>query len=98
DTKFEPGEFRERYFRGDRKKQVADRVAALRRDLDSVPGTLAEIALRFCISNPAVSTVIPGMRKLRNVESSCGVSDAGPLDERVLSILKKHAWDRDFYR
>ena len=43
-------------------------------------GTLPEIALRFCLSNPAVSTVIPGMRRVRSVESNCAVSDLGPLD------------------
>ena len=49
-TVFEPGEFREAYFRGDRKRQVMEHVAALRRDLAQEPGTLAEIALRFCLS------------------------------------------------
>ncbi len=96
-TEFEKDDFRGRYFRGDRKQQVADRVAALQKDLAGVDGTLAEIALRFCLSAPAVSTVIPGMRKTRNVESSCGVSDKGPLPGDVLARLKQHAWDRNFY-
>jgi aryl-alcohol dehydrogenase-like predicted oxidoreductase len=97
ETRFEPGEFRAWYFRGDRKKQVAEHVEALRRDLAGVPGTLAEIALRFSISHPAVSTVIPGMRKVRNVESSLGVSQAGPLDDMTLEVLRRHAWDKNFY-
>jgi aryl-alcohol dehydrogenase-like predicted oxidoreductase len=96
-TSFEPDDFRAYYFRGDRKKQVAERVAALRRDLADVEGTLPEIALRFCLSHPAVSTVIPGMRKVRNVEANCVVSDKGPLDEQVLRILRRHAWNRNFY-
>ncbi len=97
DSVFDPAEFRSFYFRGDRKRQVAERVAALQRDLAGVPGTLAEIALRFCISHPAVSTVIPGMRKVRNVESSCGVWERGPLERPTLEALKKHAWEKDFY-
>ena len=96
-TKFETGEFRDWYFRGDRKKQVAERVSALKKDLEDVPGTLPEIALRFCLSSPAVSTVIPGMRRIKTVESSIPVSDLGPLDERVMSILRRHAWDKNFY-
>jgi aryl-alcohol dehydrogenase-like predicted oxidoreductase len=96
-TKFEPGEFREWYFRGDRKRQVVDHVDALRRDLGSVKGTLPEIALRFCLSNTAVSTVIPGMRSLRSVEANCAVPDLGPLDLDLLAILKQHAWDKNFY-
>ena len=97
ETVFEKGEFRDWYFRGDRKRQVVEHVNALRRDLKGVEGTLAEIALRFCVSHPAVSTVIPGMRKVRNVESSCTVSDLGPLSPDVLAILKKHAWVKDFH-
>jgi len=97
DTKFEPGEFREWYFRGDRKRQVVERVRALQRDLENETDTLAETALRFCLSHPAVSTVIPGMRKIRNVESSISVSEKGPLPPTTLAKLRKHAWNKNFY-
>ncbi len=97
ETVFAPGEFREAYFRGDRKQQVAEHVAALKRDLQDVPGTLAEIALRFCLSNEAVTSVIPGMRRVSTVESSCRTSASGPLDAATLAILRRHAWDRNFY-
>jgi aryl-alcohol dehydrogenase-like predicted oxidoreductase len=97
DTEFEPSDFRAGYFRGDRKRQVAERVAALEKDLRDVPGSLAQIALRFCLSHPAVSTVIPGMRKVANVEANASVSAAGPLSEEVLTRLKKHAWTKNFY-
>jgi aryl-alcohol dehydrogenase-like predicted oxidoreductase len=98
ETRFEPGDFRESYFRGDRKRELVEHVNALKRDLEGVPGSLAEIALRFCLSHPAVSTVIPGMRRVATVESSCRVSDAGPLDRKTLAILKHHAWNRNFYQ
>jgi aryl-alcohol dehydrogenase-like predicted oxidoreductase len=97
DSKFEPGEFRESYFRGDRKRQVVEHVSALKKDLEGVPGTLPEIALRFCLSNKAVSSVIPGMRRVETVESSCRAATAGPLDAKTLAILKRHAWNRNFY-
>jgi aryl-alcohol dehydrogenase-like predicted oxidoreductase len=99
-TTFPRGDFREWYFRGDRKKQVAERVAALLRDLVPDPGegvSLPDTALRFCLSNPAVSSVIPGMRGVRHVESNVALSDRGPLPANVLAILKRHAWDRNFY-
>jgi aryl-alcohol dehydrogenase-like predicted oxidoreductase len=96
-TRFEPGDFRESYFRGDRKKQVVERVAALKRDLAGVDGTLPEIALRFTLSQPAVSTVIPGMRSVKNAVANCAVSGKGPLDAGTLAILKHHAWDKNFY-
>jgi aryl-alcohol dehydrogenase-like predicted oxidoreductase len=96
-TVFHPDDFRAEYFQGDRKLQVAQRVAALQRDLGAVPGTLPEVALRFCISHPAVSTVIPGMRTVAHVESNIAVSDAGPLDAATLAVLRHHAWDKNFY-
>jgi aryl-alcohol dehydrogenase-like predicted oxidoreductase len=98
DTVFEKGEFRDSYFRGrDRKKQVVEHVTALEKDLEGVPGSLPEIALRYCLSHPAVTTVIPGMRKVRTVESSCSVSDLGALPNDVLAKMKKHAWVKDFH-
>jgi aryl-alcohol dehydrogenase-like predicted oxidoreductase len=97
ETKFPPGDWRERYFRGDRKQQVAERVEALRRELEGVEGTLAEIALRFCLSHTAVSSVIPGMRRRETVESSCRAGQLGPLAPGVLQRLRRHAWRRNFY-
>lgn len=96
-TQFEPGEFRAFYFRGDRKRQVVEHVEALKKDLADLPDTLAEVALRFCLSHPAVSTVIPGMRKVRNVESSVSVSDRGPLPPEIIARLRRHAWNKNFY-
>ena len=96
-SNFEGDEFRAFYFKGDRTKQVVEHVSALRADLDGVTGSLPEVALRFCISHPAVTTVIPGMRKARNVESNCRVSDSGPLEEGLLQKLRKHAWNKNFY-
>ncbi len=96
-TTFPPGDFRESYFRGDRKRELVEHVEALKRDLEGVPGTLPQIALRFCLSNRAVTTVIPGMRRIETVESSCRAAAAGMLDSHTLAILKKHAWDRSFY-
>ena len=59
------------------------------------PGmTMAEMALRFILSNPDVGTVIPGMRKTENVEANTAVSDAGPLPPELLASLRKHRWDR----
>ena len=97
DTEFQHDDFRAFYFRGDRKKQVVEHVDALAKDLGKREETLAETALRFCLSHPAVSTVIPGMRRVRNAEMNTAVSNRGPLDDKTMSILRRHAWDKDFY-
>lgn len=96
-SEFEPSDFRAFYFRGaDRKRQVVEHVEALRRDLDGA--SLPETALRFCLSHPAVSSVIPGMRSVRHVESNAALSDAGPLEGETLAMLRRHAWERNFYQ
>jgi aryl-alcohol dehydrogenase-like predicted oxidoreductase len=97
DTIFPTGDFRNRYFRGDRKKQVADRVMKLRELRGKEAETLPELALRFCLHHPAVSTVIPGMRKLQHVESNCVASDARSLSLPIIEELRNHAWVRNFY-
>ena len=56
--------------------------------------TMAEMALRFILSNRDVSTVIPGMRKVAHVESNIAASDAGPLSPELLARLRAHRWDR----
>jgi len=96
-TTFPAGDFRDFYFRGNRKKEVALHVNALLRDLGDFV-SLPETALRFCLSHPAVSSVIPGMRTRRHAEINSAISDQDPLAAATLAILKRHAWDRNYYR
>ena len=72
-------------------------MAAIQQDLAIRDGAMPEVALRFCLSHPAVSSVIPGMRSRANVEFNCSIPGKGPLPEKVLAILKRHAWERNFY-
>jgi len=60
------------------------------------PGSsMAEMALRFILNHPDVSTIIPGMRKIRNVEANIAASDKGPLPGVLHAELRKHRWDRE---
>jgi aryl-alcohol dehydrogenase-like predicted oxidoreductase len=94
ETEFPRGDFRNGYFGGGGKHETWDRVQAIARDLDISIERLPEIALRFCFTHPAVSTVIPGMRALHNVDANAAAVEAGPLSERELEILRAHRWDR----
>ncbi|MEV7084095.1 aldo/keto reductase [Streptomyces sp. NPDC093516] len=94
---FPEGDFRNRYFRDDRPAEVERRVTAICADLGIEPEDMAETALRFVLSAPAVSTVIPGMRSVRNVERNTAVSDGRLLDEDRLAVLARHRWQRNFY-
>ncbi len=94
---FDEGDFRNEYFRGDRKEQVQERVRAIVSELGVTEDEIAEVALRYILSHPAVSTVIPGMRSVRNVERNMRVADGKGLPEDQVRLLKNHRWDRNFY-
>jgi aryl-alcohol dehydrogenase-like predicted oxidoreductase len=97
DTEFEGDDFRAHYFRGDRKREVHERALAIASDLGIDQSNLAEAALRFILGEPTVSTVIPGMRSLRNVERNIAASDAGGLPADQRERLRAHRWVRNFY-
>ncbi len=97
ETTFLPDDIRARYFRGDRKKQVMEHVNKLRPFLGEEAATLPELALRFVLNHPVVSTVIPGMRNVKNVESNCKCSDGQRLSPGLAAELKLHAWERNFH-
>jgi aryl-alcohol dehydrogenase-like predicted oxidoreductase len=97
DTKFPDGDFRNHYFRGDRKQQVWDRVQSILRDTKTPPEKMPELALRYCLSHPAVSSVIPGMRSSKHVAANVAASDAGTLSAQTIETLHRHRWVRNFY-
>jgi len=96
-TTFPPGDFRNNYFQGKRKEEVFRRTNGLKRLLGAEAGSLPELALRFCLHHPAVSTVIPGMRTVTNVKSNCSVSDGRKLSDGLIAQLRPHAWTKNFY-
>ncbi|MGH9703835.1 MAG: aldo/keto reductase [Candidatus Acidiferrales bacterium] len=93
DTKFPPGDWRGHYFSPDNLRNTVERVEKLK---PVVPAgmTLPEMALRFVLSHPAVSTQIVGMRKHAHVRDNLAASEAGPLNHALLEKLKQHRWDR----
>ena len=56
---------------------------------------MAEMALRFILSNSDVTTVIPGMRSSKNVLANLAASAAGPLPPDLIARLREHRWDRE---
>jgi aryl-alcohol dehydrogenase-like predicted oxidoreductase len=97
DTEFDEGDFRANYFRGDRKRELEERVRAIVSDLGISEEDLPEVALRFVLSHPAVSTTIPGMRSVRNVERNVAIADGKGLPPDQVERLKAHRWVRNFY-
>jgi aryl-alcohol dehydrogenase-like predicted oxidoreductase len=93
DTKFPPDDWRASYFVEDNLKECVPRVEALKK-LVPAQASLAEMALSFILANEAISTVIPGMRKVAHVEANLMLSDGPRLDPSLYQTLKRHRWDR----
>ncbi len=93
DSKWPEGDWRNTYFTSVNLLPTLERVEKLKSLVP--PGmTLPEMAMKFILSNPDVSTVIPGMRKMHHVEQNIGVSGAPLLPQDLLDELKNHRWDR----
>ncbi len=93
ETRFPESDWRSKYFGPENLGQTLPRVEKLR---EIVPSgmRMPEMALRFILSNPDVSTTIIGMRKPEHVRQNVETSDAGGLDSGLLKDLKGHRWDR----
>ncbi|MDE2484934.1 MAG: aldo/keto reductase [candidate division NC10 bacterium] len=98
DTTFPRDSFQGFYFREGRLQETCERVDRLKPLLEGEIKTVAQLALKFCLSHPAVSTVIPGMRRPEHVEANCSASDGEPLGSEPLAALRAHAWPRNFYQ
>jgi len=94
DRVFPEGDFRRSYFNAENTAATMDRIERLHKFLPAGM-SLPEMALRFVLSNPDVSTVIPGMRSEHHVRANIAASDAGPLAPSLIETLRAHRWDRE---
>lgn len=97
DTVFPIGDFRSQYFAGDLLPQTVDRVEQMRPILEGAAGTIARGALRFCLSHPAVTSVIPGMRSDSQVDENTAAGSDPPLSQEALARLRPFRWVRSPY-
>lgn len=93
DSRWPEGDFRNLYFN---KEHLAATLTRVERLQPLVPDgmDLPELALRFILEHPAVSTTIPGMRRPRHAERNMAASDGTRLPPRLHDALKAHRWDR----
>ncbi len=97
ETEFPKKDFRNRYFRGDRRQQVWERVQKMAEVTAAETESPAEAALRYLISFDALTTVIPGMRKEKNLLANVKAVEKGPLSPELMEVLKQFRWIRNFY-
>ncbi len=93
ESRWPDGDWRNTYFVAENLRTSVEHAEALRRLIPDGM-TMPEMALRFILAEPSVSTIIPGMRKLRHVEANMAASDTAPFDAGLMAELEKHRWDR----
>lgn len=92
-SKWPKGDWRNTYFVPENLIPSVDHANALR-PLVPEGMTMSDMALRFILGEPAVSTIIPGMRKPHHVKTNIAASDAGSLENGLMEELVKHRWER----
>ncbi len=100
DTKFSEGDVRRHYFRGNNLKAVIERVEEIKvyKDQKHRLMSIAEFALKFCLNNDAVSTVIPGIRNIRQAKLNTAASNGTSFSKEEINELKNFYWRRDLWR
>ena len=97
DSIFPSDDFRNNYFAGDRLARAVERVDKIKEEIADTNLNMIQLALKYALDHPAVSTVIPGMRNLYQAEANTAVSDLPPLPDDLLIRLREHAWQRAFW-
>ena len=94
DSRWPAGDFRNVYFAPEHLALTVPRVDRLRSITAEHGLTLPDLALRFVLSHPAVTTTIPGMRHIRHVDANLAAGSAEALPAAAIEALRAHRWDR----
>ena len=95
--KFPEGDFRSRYFAGDRLKRAVKRTRRIMEEFRDSGYSMPELALKFALSHGAVSTVIPGIRNRQQALQNTVISELPAFSKDILVRLREHAWNRAFW-
>ena len=93
DTIFPADDWRSTYFVPENLTSSVDHATALKPIIPEGMD-MPEMALRFILSNPDVGTIIPGMRKIKHVQSNISCSDGQGLAKAKIDELRNHRWER----
>ncbi len=97
ETQFPEGDFRRRYFAGDRLARAVERVEAIKKEIADTSLSMAQVAVKWALMHPAVSTVITGIRNVEQAEANAAVSALPSLSDDLMIRLRRHAWLRGFW-
>lgn len=97
DRVFSPGDFRNRYFEGDRLQRTVDRINRIKKTLEDTSYNLREAAVRFALDHSAVSSVITGVRNSVQASENMSISDMAPLPIELVKKLRGFNWPKGFW-
>jgi aryl-alcohol dehydrogenase-like predicted oxidoreductase len=97
ESQFLEGDVRGRYFAGDRLRRTIERVEQVRATVGNQESNMVAAALKFALKPRAVTTVIPGIRNVRQAEMNLAISEEAPLSDDVERQLRSHNWRRGFW-
>jgi aryl-alcohol dehydrogenase-like predicted oxidoreductase len=97
-AKWADGSVPKQLFRGDRFAETLTRVEALKVACAPYYPTLAEAAMRYVLSCPQVSCVIPGMTRPAEVDMNVVYSDGAAFPDDLKTALAAHQWPRNYYQ
>ena len=84
-------------FRGDRFTETMNRLERLQALCKPYFANLAEAAIRFVLSEPEVSTMIPGMKNRHEVDLNIAYCDDTIFPQELKDKLAEHMWVRNYY-
>ncbi|WP_170143047.1 aldo/keto reductase [Thermosporothrix hazakensis] len=92
--KFDRRDWRRRVFKGEHFERTVARVEKIKALLDP-DAVLPQIALRFCLSHPAITAVIPGARTPEQVACNLATMRQDPLPTNLLKQIQI-LWKTEF--
>jgi aryl-alcohol dehydrogenase-like predicted oxidoreductase len=88
-TTFEDTDLRGRILSSDKMPSLVTKVQQIEAAAASLGRPLAEIAMRFCVSNPHVAVTIPGVRTPEQARANAAACEPLPAD--VVEALRRLA-------
>jgi aryl-alcohol dehydrogenase-like predicted oxidoreductase len=96
-SQFEAGSQQHTMFRDERFGETLQRVKALKNLCQAYYPTLAEAAMRYVLSEPQVSTLVPGMKNRKEVDMNIAFCDGADFPAALKVLLPPHIWIRNYY-
>lgn len=97
-SQWRPGSVPHTLFRDGRFEETLARVDDLKRDCVPYYANLAEAAMRYALSAPQLSTLIPGMKNRAEVDMNIAYSNGAVFPAELAALTARHRWIRNYYK